>query len=120
MTTVPVFADPTESGPRVYRASARGRESYGGTIGQAIDGLPGDIAEDDGPLVVMVHSLRPDRFFNADQQKRLAELMDKWRLMRDTGGGMSAEEQSELDDLVEAELRGATERSADILRQIKS
>ena len=61
-----------------------------------------------------IQSLRPDRLFNAEQQQRLAELMERWRTARDRGESLPAAEQSELDALVEVELRAAGNRAADL------
>lgn len=51
-------------------------------------------------------------FFTAEQQVRLSELMDLWRAARDRRQTLPPEQQAELDSLVEAELRAATERTA--------
>jgi response regulator of citrate/malate metabolism len=56
--------------------------------------------------------MRPDELFTAEQQQRLAELLARWRAARDTGASLPPQEQAELDALVQAELRAATERSA--------
>jgi hypothetical protein len=55
--------------------------------------------------------LRPDRFFTAEQQQRLAQLLQRWRTARDQHTTLPPEEQAELKALVAAELRGATERA---------
>jgi hypothetical protein len=39
-------------------------------------------------MPVIVQTLRPDRFFNATQRQRLADLMDRWRKARDQGGSL--------------------------------
>jgi hypothetical protein len=57
---------------------------------------------------------RPDRFFTEEQQRRLGELMVKWRAARDAGLRLSPEEPVELEGLVDDELRGAAERAAAI------
>jgi hypothetical protein len=62
---------------------------------------------------------QPDRFFSAAQQKRLAELMEKWRLARDEEAPFSAEELSELDALVEAELRASAHRAATLINELR-
>ena len=70
--------------------------------------------------MVIIQSRRPDQFFSAAQQQRLAELMVKWRSARDTGASFSKEEQTELEALVEAEIRASAARTsalADELRQ---
>ena len=63
--------------------------------------------------MVVIRDLRPDRFFDEAQQRRLAELMSRWRAARDCcGEALTAEEQAELDALVEAELRANAERAS--------
>jgi hypothetical protein len=65
-----------------------------------------------------MQNLRPDRFFGAAQQKRLAELMERWRLARDQGHSLPLDEQAELDALVEAELQASAARAAAILDEL--
>ena len=61
---------------------------------------------------------RPDQFFGAEQQARLDELMARWRAARDAGGALSLAEQAELDNLVNAEVRAAGERTAAVLKEL--
>jgi hypothetical protein len=68
--------------------------------------------------MIIVQSLRPDRLFTAQQQQRMAELMERWRSARDRGEALSASEQSELDALVEAELRAAGDRASVLGEQL--
>jgi hypothetical protein len=58
----------------------------------------------------------PDPFFTARQIQRLEELMARWRTARDAGTALSAEEQAELEALVEAELQASEQRAAAMLR----
>jgi hypothetical protein len=60
----------------------------------------------------------PDVFFSAEQQKRLSELMANWRLARDSGATHPLEEQSELDQLVQAELEASRLRAEALLRKV--
>ena len=60
----------------------------------------------------MMQDTWPDRYFNAAQLQRLAELMGRWRIARDRGDSLPPHEQAELQALVEAELRAAGERVA--------
>lgn len=53
-----------------------------------------------------------DEFFTADQQARLAELMTRWRQVRDAGATLPPAEQAELEALTAAELRAATARAS--------
>jgi len=68
----------------------------------------------------VVQQLRPDAFFTADQQRRLTELMGRWRHARDSATAFPHEEQVELDALTDAEWRAATERAAALLRSLAS
>jgi hypothetical protein len=52
-----------------------------------------------------------DWFFSAEQQQRLSDLMNLWRTARDEGQTLPPEQQTELDSLVEAELKAATART---------
>lgn len=62
--------------------------------------------------------MRPDHFFTTEQQQRLQQLMARWRAARDAGSALPPEEQAELQALVEAEVRAATERAAALLREL--
>jgi hypothetical protein len=64
--------------------------------------------------------MRPDRYFSADQQQRLTELMARWRTAQEAGSAMAAVEQAELEELIRTEVRAAGERAADLLRQLPS
>lgn len=93
-----------------YRALSGDKESTGRTPGQALDALRSQLTEEeeDGTLVIL-QSHKPDRFFGAAQQERLAELMR----LRDAGE-LTAEDEGELERLVEAELHGARLRAEDM------
>jgi hypothetical protein len=61
----------------------------------------------------------PDQFFTAQQQQRLKELISIWRNAQDRGEILSPEQQSELNNLIEAELDATTERAKAMLAQIQ-
>jgi hypothetical protein len=44
--------------------------------------------------------------------------MTRWRAARDSSTSFPPEEQAELDSLIEAELRAALQRSADLAKQL--
>ena len=112
MTQVALLPVPTATGDVAYRAVAGNRHSQGKTAGAALDALTSQLPEGEAGPLIIVQSLRPDRFFDADPQQRLAELMKHWRLARDRGTSLPADEQSELETLVEAELCAAASRAA--------
>lgn len=89
-----------------YRALSGDKESTGRTPGQALDALTSQLTEEESGTLVILQRYMPDRFFDAGQQKRLADLM---RLRE--AGSLTAEDEGELESLVEAELRGAAQRA---------
>jgi hypothetical protein len=95
------------------------KHSQGRTAGEALDALTAQLPQDESGTLVIVQSLRPDRFFNASQQQRLAELMGGWRVAQDRGEALSAEEQRELEALVDAELRSTMDRAAAIAEELR-
>lgn len=111
MTRVAILPVPDEQGKVSYHAVAGERRSEGGTAGEALDALSKQIPEDESTWVI-VQQRRPDAFFTAEQQQRLSTLMERWRSARDQGTTLEPEEQAELEQLVEAELVGATKRAA--------
>ena len=57
-------------------------------------------------------------FFTAQQQRRLGTLMAHWRAARDAGDSLPPAEQTELDALVEAEVRASGQRAAAVLADL--
>lgn len=102
MTTITILPEKADS----YRAVAGDKESTGRTAGEALDALTSQLADDEGGTLVIVQNRKADRFFSADQQGRLGELMS-----RREAGALSPEEESELEGLIEAELDGARRRA---------
>jgi hypothetical protein len=117
MTTIAILPEPAATG-MTYRAVAGSAQSVGTTPGEALDALTAKLKADETGTLVVVQQLRPDRFFGAAQQQRLAELMARWRSARDAGAPWSAAEQSELDALVQAELKAAAQRAESLVKQL--
>ena len=99
MTTVAILPISDDSGRKLYRAITGDKHSVGETAGQALDALIAHLSETE-----------------FKQQKRLSELMSLWRSARDQGQALSPEQQTELDTLVEAELKAATARTAALMQ----
>jgi hypothetical protein len=114
---VGVLEDADGIGP-AFRAVAGGNQSIGRTAGEALDALTPRLADEGADTLIIVRHLRPDRFFTAQQQRRLEELMAEWRQARDRGVSLSPEGQAELESLVDAELRAATKRAAAISQDL--
>ena len=95
-----------------------GKQSTGRTLGEALDGLSTQFDEEDGPTLIVIQSLRPDRFFTANQQDRLKDLMAKWRTARDQDTQLPIEENIELEALLDAEVEAAGKRAASLLHEV--
>ena len=119
MTTVSIV--PEQSSPTVpnYRAIAGKHQSVGKTPGEALDSLTSKLDEPDSGALVLIQRMKPDRFFTEGQQKRLAELMERWRTARDQGQKLALDEQAELDQLVQAELEASARRTGAMLDELR-
>ncbi|HEX8072910.1 MAG TPA: hypothetical protein VF546_23395 [Pyrinomonadaceae bacterium] len=102
MTTITILPEKGDT----YRALSGDKQSTGRTAGEALDALSSQLTEEEGGTLVIVQNQKPDQFFNAAQQERLAELT---RLR--AAGGLTAAEEQELAGLIEAEINGARERA---------
>jgi hypothetical protein len=118
MTRVSILQESTAADAKTYRAVAGEKESVGKTPGEALDALTEQLGEDNAGTLVIVQHFGPDRFFTADQQNRLEELMGRWRTARDSGGHISAQEQAELQALVDAETDAARRRTEAALAEL--
>lgn len=116
MMTVAIVPEPSKEGVVSYRAISGRQHSVGPTAGAALDALAAGLPDDESGTLFVVQHQRPDRFFSAEQQQRLAYLMSRWRECRDKNGTLSLSEQNELDALSQAELVAATNRTAAVLR----
>jgi len=116
MTTVSILPVPAEEGGTVYRALSGERRGAGKTPGEALDAI---LDQDESATLVVVQRNRPDRFFAAEQQRRLEELMTRWRAARAAGSTLAPHEQEELEGLVEAELRAAGRRAAALADELE-
>jgi hypothetical protein len=114
MARVEILPVPDAAGVIVYAAVSGEKESRGRTPGEALDALMSQLSGDSAILVI-VQDMAPDRYFNAEQQRRLRELMARWREARDAGRDLPAPEQSELDALIESEVRASGRRTAALL-----
>lgn len=118
MTRVAILSVPVENDGVSYCAMAGDKRSFGHTAGEALDLLTSQLAREDAGTLVIVQSRQPDRFFDARQQRRLSELMNRWRTARDQGGSLPASEQAELAGLVDSELRATAARADALLAEL--
>lgn len=109
MTTITILPE-----EKKFRAVSGNRESFGRTAGEALDALTAQLDEKEGGTLVVIQNRRADKFFNSSQQKRLTELMAKRKAQL-----LSVDEETELENLVEAELEGAKRRAEEMLGGLK-
>lgn len=119
MTRVAILPISTDKGEVSFCAVGGDRQSHGKTAGEALDALTVQLSEAETSTLIIVQSLRPDRFFGLAQQQRLAELMVRWRMERDKGQTLPTDEQSELEVLVETELRATAARAAALADELR-
>lgn len=112
MMKVAILPIPADHGILSYRAVAGTTTASGMTPGAALDALTAQFTADETSTLVVVQSLRPDRYFTATQQQRITELMERWRHARDQHTALSVEEQTELELLIDVELSATTQRAA--------
>ncbi len=112
MTRVALFREDAGAEGMAFRAVTVRNQAMGRTAGEALDALTAQLPAGEGDTLIIVRNLAPDRFFNAEQRRRLEQLMADWRSARDAGRSLPADEQAELEQLIGAELRAATERAA--------
>lgn len=118
MTAIQILQDTPQRGqqPR-YRAVHHAHQAAGPTPGAALDALE-DMLSDDAGLVVILQKFKPDRYFSAEEQTRLVELMQRMQAARDAGTELPDADAAELVQLIEKELVATARRAKDIHRQI--
>jgi hypothetical protein len=117
MQTIAILPE-LNSDPPAYRAICGNYQVTGQTAGQALDRLEAVIAKEPAPgeTLVIVQRFRPDDLFTADQQQRLRVLMDQFQSAIAQGRQLEPALQTELENLVEAELEATIQRSQRLLQ----
>lgn len=121
MTTIAILPETPGSPDTRFLAIAGQRHSVGQTEGQALDALTAQLSEAERHSLLVVRHLSPDEFFTAQQCQRLEKLMERWRAARNGAtASLSADEQTELEALVDAEVRAAGARAAVLAGRLAS
>ena len=84
--TVTILPVPSEEGKPAFHAVSGGQSSLGRTPGEALDAISAHLPQEQDAALVVVQSIRPDRYFSAAQQRRLAELMERSAAGHRSGG----------------------------------
>ena len=115
ITIFPVL--PVLGAPR-FRAVTKSGHSEGSTVGEALDRVRTQVSDDSSGTVVVIQPFEPDDLFTTAQQRRLSELMERWRNARDGNGTIGTNDSQELEALVDLELKAAAERTSRMLKGI--
>jgi len=118
MTKVAILPEPSTEGAMMYRAVGGAHQALAETAGAALDALTAQLSAEESGTMVIVQNHRPDQFFSAQQQRRLGQLMERWRTSRDAGTSFPASEQAELNELVDAEVEASGKRAAAALADL--
>jgi hypothetical protein len=118
MTRVALFQEGAGAEEMAFRAVTVHRQAMGRTAGEALDAWTSQLPPEESDALIIVRNLGPDRFFTTERRRRLEQLMAGWRSARDARRSLPVDEQSELEQLVDAELRAATERAAAMSREL--
>ena len=117
MNTVAILPIWNASGEKSYRAISGNKQSVGKTAGQALDALTIQLGKVEFRGLLIIDNFHDDQFFTREQQQRLSELMNMWRIARDQEQELPPEIQTELDNLVNLELNAATARTTFLAQQ---
>src|SRR3954462_2774551 len=111
MNKVAVYHESSDPESMPYRAVSVGNQAMGRTAGEALDALASQLPRDETDTLVLVRSLSPDRFFGAEQRSRLGTLMASRRGASTGNSPLTTQEEAELEQPVDAEVRAATDRA---------
>jgi hypothetical protein len=117
VTTIAIVPENGTEEGTTYRAVSGSLQAVGRTPGEALDAVSRQIGGEKTTTLVIIQEPRLDRFFTAEQRERLEELVSGWRAARETGCELPADEQAELQALVDAELAAARDRAAALLAE---
>lgn len=101
-------------------AISLGHTGLGKSAGEALNALLADLAPDETVNKIILRRLGPDEYFGEAQIRRLQTLTERLRVAREGGPRLSAEEQAELEQLVEQEEEAVARRSEAITAFLKS
>lgn len=118
IATIEIVREAVDMEPERYRARSQGQQVAAETPGQALDKLEallvaqGTAAQQN--TIVLVQRFQPDTFFDAKQQAVLSLRMEGFQNAVANGQLFDEQEQQQLEEAVDAELRGAIARANSI------
>jgi hypothetical protein len=111
MTRVSVYHEEMDPGSMPYRAVSGRSQAMGRTAGEALDALASQLPQEAAETLVIVRNMKPDRYFSAEQCRRLGSLMASRNAAIAGSSRLTMAEEAELEHLVDAEVQAATERA---------
>ncbi len=119
MPKVAVYHESADPALLPYRAVSGRNQAMGRTAGEALDALASQLPQTHFETLVIVGKMSPDQFFSAEQRSRLQELMALRGEAIAGNSSLTAREEAELEGLVDAELRAATQRAEALSHDLK-
>jgi hypothetical protein len=120
MQTIAILPESTLEQPS-YRAICGDYQVIGSTLGQALDQLEVELTKEPErhmcETLVILQRFHPDDLFTAEQQARLRDLMDRHHYAINQGQPLAPRLQTELEQLVKAELEANIRRSQRLLER---
>jgi hypothetical protein len=83
----------------------------GRTAGEALNALAAQLPQEDAETLVIIRNMTPDRFFSAVQRRRLEEYIALRREAIAANSLLTAQQEAELEQLIDAEVRAAPDRA---------
>jgi len=100
MTKVAIYHESADPESMPYRTVSGRNQAMGRTASEALDALAEQLPQEDAGTLVIVRNMSPDRFFSAEQRRRLEELMALRHEAIAGNSPLTADEEAELEQLV--------------------
>ncbi len=105
MTGVSIHAENEDLQAPRFRAVAGRRQSVGRTAGEALDALLAQEGDSIESAAILIQRFIPDSYFTQAQYDRMRALLDR-------RASLQADENDELDALIDAELDATVKRTS--------
>lgn len=120
MQTIAIFQESDKHKKGSYWAIRGQQQAKGKTPGQALDSLEKLVSSQKENSLVILQRFQADAFFPKTQQNRLQLLMNQLHDALKNDTDLSADDRTELEQLIDVEWAGAIARGAAIIAQLSA
>ena len=113
MTPVSILQETNEANIMRFRATAGKHQTVGRTAGEALDALLSKEGGNIDSSAILIQRFAPDSYFTQAQHERRQELLAR-------RASLTAEENEELDALIDAELEATVKRTEALIGRMTS